>query len=68
MSIKNYPAVIVFSLISLAGFIVGIADNNKNVLLASYTLVTITLVAYVILDLKIIKKEISEIKEVLKTK
>lgn len=65
MEIKDYLSVTALVVITLAAFIVGIATNNKIVLVAGYVFIVITQIAYLIAYTKTIKKEVDSIKQLL---
>jgi hypothetical protein len=65
METKDYLSVAAFAVITLAAFIVGIANNNKIVLVAGYVFIVMTQIAYLIAYTKTIKKEVDSIKQLL---
>lgn len=65
METKDYLSVAAFAVITLAAFIVGIAINNKIVLVAGYIFIVMTQIAYLIAYTKSIKKEVDSIKQLL---
>jgi hypothetical protein len=62
---KDYVSVAAFAFITLAAFIVGIASDNKIVLVAGYIFIVMTQIAYLIAYTKTIKKEVDSIKQLL---
>ncbi len=65
METKDFLSVAAFAVITLAAFIVGIATNNKIVIVAGYIFIVMTQIAYLIAYTKTIKKEVDSIKQLL---
>ena len=65
METKDYLSVAAFAVMTLAAFIVGIATDNKIVLVAGYIFIVMTQIAYLISYTKTIKKEVDSIKQLL---
>jgi hypothetical protein len=65
METKDYLSVPAFAVMTLAAFIVGIAIENKIVLVAGYLFIVMTQIAYMISYTKTIKREVDSIKELL---
>jgi hypothetical protein len=65
MEIKDYLSVAAFVVITLAAFIVGIATDNKIVLVAGYIFIVMTQISYLIAYTKTIKREVDSIKQLL---
>ena len=63
--IKDYLGSAVFAVLVIAAFIVGIATDNKIVLVAGYVFIVMTQIAYLISYTKTIKKEVDSIKQLL---
>lgn len=65
MEAKDYVGLTLFAVCTVAAFIVGIATNNKIVIIAGYIFIVMTQIAYLIAYTKTIKKEVDSIKELL---
>ena len=65
METKDYLGTIVFVIMTILAFIVGIATDNKLVLVATYIFIVMAQVAYLIAYVKTIKKEVDSIKQLL---
>jgi succinate-acetate transporter protein len=65
MKAKDYLGSALFAVLTIAAFIVGIATDNKIVLVAGYIFIVMTQIAYLIAYTKIIKKEVDSIKQLL---
>jgi hypothetical protein len=65
MEIKDYLSVAAFVVITLAAFIVGIATDNKIVLVAGYIFIVMKQISYLIAYTKTIKREVDSIKQLL---
>ncbi len=65
MEAKDYVGLTLFAVCTVAAFIVGIATDNKIVIMAGYIFVVMTQIAYLIAYTKTIKKEVDSIKELL---
>lgn len=68
MKLKDLTGAILFALLTIVALIVGIITENKNVMLACYSFIIMSLVAYAIAYLKAIKKEVADIKQILTNK
>jgi len=56
---------VVFAVFTIAAFIVGIATDNKIVIIAGYIFILMTQTAYLIAYTKTIKREVDNIKQLL---
>lgn len=65
MEAKDYMGLTLFAVCTVVAFIVGIATNNKIVIIAGYIFIVMTQIAYLIAYTKTIKKEVDSIKELL---
>ena len=65
METKDYLSVAAFAVMTLVAFIVGIATDNKIVLVAGYVFIVMTQIAYLISYTKTIKREVDSIKQLL---
>jgi hypothetical protein len=68
METKDYLGTIVFVIMTILAFIVGIATDNKLVLVAAYIFIVMSQVAYLIAYVRTIKKEVDSIKQLLTKK
>ncbi|MBK9096858.1 MAG: hypothetical protein IPM14_01805 [bacterium] len=68
MEAKDYVGLTLYAVCTVAAFIVGIATNNKIVIIAGYIFIVMTQIAYLIAYTKTIKKEVDGIKELLTRK
>ena len=68
METKDYLGTIVFVIMTILAFIVGIATDNKLVLVAVYIFIVMSQVAYLIAYVRTIKKEVDSIKQLLTKK
>lgn len=68
METKDYLGLAGFVVLAVAAFIVGIATDNKIVLVAGYIFIVMTQIAYLIAYTKTIKKEVDSIKQLLTKK
>jgi hypothetical protein len=65
MKTKDYLSLTVFAVLAIAAFIVGIATDNKFVLVVGYVFIVMTQIAYLISYTKTIKREVDNIKKLL---
>jgi hypothetical protein len=65
METKDYFGAGLFIVMTILAFIVGIATDNKLVLVAAYIFIVMAQVAYLIAYVKTIKKEVDSIKQLL---
>lgn len=65
METKDYLGAVVFVVLVILAFVVGITTDNKFVLVAAYIFIVMAQVAYLISYVKIIKKEVDSIKQLL---
>lgn len=65
METKDYLGAVVFVVLAILAFAVGITTDNKFVLVAAYIFIVMAQVAYLISYVKIIKKEVDSIKQLL---
>jgi len=65
MKTKDCLSLTVFAVLAIAAFIVGIATDNKIVLVAGYIFIVMTQIAYLISYTKTIKREVDNIKKLL---
>jgi len=65
METKDYFGTVVFVVMTIIAFIVGIGTDNKLVLFAAYIFIVMAQVAYLIGYVKTIKKEVDSIKQLL---
>lgn len=65
MKTKDYFGLAGFAILAAAAFIVGIATDNKFVLIAGYIFIVMTQIAYLIAYTKTIKREVDSIKQLL---
>ena len=65
METKDYFGTVAFVVMTIIAFIVGIATDNKLVLVAAYIFIVMAQVAYLIAYVKTIKKEVDVIKQLL---
>jgi len=65
MKMRDYLGLAVFAVFTIAAFIVGIATNNKVVIIAGYIFIVMTQISYLIAYTKTIKKEVDSIKKLL---
>ena len=68
METKDYFGTGLFVVMTIIAFIVGIATDNKLVLVAAYIFIVMAQVAYLIAYVKTIKKEVDGIKQLLNNK
>ena len=65
MKTKDYLSLTVFAVLAIAAFIVGIATDNKFVLVVGYIFIVLAQIAYLISYTKTIKREVDNIKKLL---
>jgi len=65
METKDYLGTAFFVVMTILAFIVGIATDNKLVLVAAYIFIVMAQVSYLIAYVKTIKKEVDSIKQLL---
>ena len=65
METKDYLGPVLFVVMAILAFIVGIITDNKFVLVAAYIFIVMAQVAYLISYVKTIKKEVDGIKQLL---
>jgi hypothetical protein len=63
MKISEYSGFIFFGILTIVSVIVGIVNSDKNVLMTSNNFIVMTLVAYVIVYVKAIRKELTDLKK-----
>ena len=68
METKDYLGIMFFVVLTVAAFIVGIVTFNKLVLIAGYIFIVMTQIAYLIMNVKKIKRELESIKQLLNKK
>jgi len=65
MEAKEYWGLVLFAVLTIAAFIVGITTNNKTVIIAGYIFIVMAQIAYLIAYTKTIKRDVESIKEIL---
>jgi len=65
MKTKDCLSLTVFAVLAIAAFIVGIATDNKFVLVVGYIFIVMAQIAYLISYTKTIKREVDNIKKLL---
>lgn len=65
MKAKDYVGLTLYAACTVAAFIVGIATNNKIVIIAGYIFIVMTQIAYLIAYTKTIKRDVENIKGIL---
>lgn len=66
MKLSEYSGVIIFGVLTIAAFIVGIVTDKTEILLAGYSFLIMTLIAYDTVYVKAIKKEVDQLRKLLK--